>query len=288
MKMEINAKTKMFAVIGDPIEHSISPEMHNAVFDKLGMNCTYVAFNVMSEDLGDAIKGFKAMGFGGVNVTIPHKLAVMDSIDDLSEEARIIGAVNTLEFKDNKIIGHNTDGIGALSALMEGGADPKGKRVVLLGSGGAARAIAVTIAVRGEIESLTILGVVEDELKKLVDDITKATSANVKGQMMTDETKAEAIKEADILIHATPIGMHPKVDDTLVPSDLFMSEIAVMDIVYNPQRTRLLKEAEKAGCNTIEGIGMFVGQGAEAERIWLGIDPPVDIMRRVVLESLSK
>jgi shikimate dehydrogenase len=285
--MEIDAKTKMFAVIGDPIEHSISPQMHNAVFERLGLNCAYGAFNVKPEDIGDAVRGFRALGFGGVNVTIPHKVSCMEHLDGLSEEARIIGAVNTLEFTEGKVIGHNTDGIGALNALKEGGADPEGKMVVLLGSGGAGRAIAVTLALRGNIKALTILGVVEDELERLLDDIVKNTGAEVEGAMMTDGTKAEAISEADILIHATPVGMHPKVDETLVTSDLLRPDMSVMDIVYNPRRTRLLKEAEKAGCSTIEGLGMFVGQGAEAERIWLGINPPVDLMREVVARELG-
>jgi len=285
--MEIDAKTKLFAVIGDPIEHSISPQMHNAVFQELELNCAYGAFNVKDRNLGDAVRGFKALGFGGVNVTIPHKVTCMEYLDGLSEEARVIGAVNTLEFKDGRIIGHNTDGIGALNALKEGGADPEDKRVVLLGSGGAARAISVTLALRGGIRSLTILGVVEEELANLVDDITKNTDTKAKGLTVTDETKAEAMKEADVLIHATPVGMHPRVEETLVTSDLLRPDISVMDIVYNPRQTRLLKEAEKAGCNTIEGLGMFVGQGAEAERIWLGIEPPVELMREVVARELG-
>ncbi len=288
MKMQIDAKTKIFAVIGDPIEHSISPQMHNAVFEKLGMNCAYVAFDVGAEDLGDAITCFKALGFGGVNVTIPHKLTCMEHLDGLSKDAEVIGAVNTLEFKGDKIIGHNTDGIGALNALKEGGAGPLGKHVVLLGSGGAARATAVTLALRGGMKSLTILGVVKEELETLVEDIARNTDIDVKGLMMTDGTLASTIKEADILIHGTPVGMFPKVSDTLVPQDLLRPDLSVMDIVYNPRRTRLLSEAEAAGCNTIEGIGMFVGQGAEAERIWLGIDPPVELMRATVLEVLLR
>ena len=176
--MNIDAKTKIFCVIGDPIEHSLSPAMHNAVFEKLDLNCCYTAFRIKPENLGNAIKGMQAMEIGGINVTIPHKVSVMDFLDELSEEARIIGAVNTIEMGE-KLKGYNTDGLGAFMALKNGGADPKGKHVLLLGSGGAARAIAVTLALKGEISTLTILGVVKEELEKLAEDISKNTQIKI-------------------------------------------------------------------------------------------------------------
>ncbi len=283
----IDAKTKIFCVIGDPIEHSLSPAMHNAVFENMGLNCRYVAFRIEPTRLGDAVKGFRALNIGGVNVTIPHKVAVIRYLDGLSDEARIIGAVNTIKMGE-KLIGYNTDGMGALRALVDKGADPTGKRVLILGSGGAARAIGVTLAIEGRIESLTILGIAEDELKKLVKDIKDGTSANVTWKKMDDRTKRQEVENADLLIHATPVGMHPKVDETLVTADLMHEDLMVMDIVYTPLETRLLKEAKKAGVKTIVGgIDMFVNQGAESERIWLGIDAPVDLMREVVLKELK-
>ena len=286
--MKIDAKTKRFCVIGDPIEHSLSPAMHNAVFAKLDLNCTYTAFNIKPEDLGDAIKDMKSQGIGGVNVTIPHKVNVMDHLDELSEEARIIGAVNTIKIGE-KLVGYNTDGMGALMALKNNGADPRGKQVLLLGSGGAARAIAVTLALSGDIKSLMIFGIVEDELKKLVDDISKNTKISPKGRSLNDNTLKDALSDADILIHATPIGMHPKTDDTLVTADLMHKDLKLMDIVYTPLETKLMMEAKEAGLKTIiGGIDMFVNQGAEAERIWLDIDAPVDLMKEVVLNELTK
>lgn len=285
--MKIDAKTKIFCVIGDPVEHSLSPAMHNAVFEEMGLNCAYTAFRIRPGDLEDAIKGLKAIGIAGVNVTIPHKVAVMKYLDEFSEEAKIIGAVNTIKISD-KLVGYNTDGRGALRALKDGGADPGDKDVLILGSGGAARAIAVTLALEGGIRSLTILGIVEEELKELVKDVSEGTSIKAVGKMMTDETKKEEIQKADILIHCTPVGMHPNVEETLVTADMLREDLHVMDIVYTPQETRLLKEAKKAGCNTIEGLWMFVNQGAESERIWLGIDAPVDLMRKVVMKELRK
>jgi shikimate dehydrogenase len=188
-----------------------------------------------------------------------------------------------------KLVGYNTDGMGALMALKNNGADPKGKDVLLLGSGGAARAIAVTLALDGDISSLTILGIIEDELKKLVDDISKNTKISPKGEPLNDSTLKDALSNTDILIHATPIGMHPKTEDTLVTADLMHPDLKLMDIVYTPLETRLMQEAKKAGmANIIGGIDMFVNQGAEAERIWLDIDAPVDLMKEVVLAELSK
>lgn len=283
----MDAKTKMFCVIGNPIEHSLSPAMHSAAFKKLKLNCAYAAFRVAPENLGAAIRGMKALGFLGANVTIPHKVKVIEFLDELSEEARIIGAVNTIKFGE-KVVGYNTDGFGALRALQRSAADPENKRVLILGSGGAARAIAVTLALQGNVSSLTILGVVEAELSKLVDDINKNTGVKAIGRLMSDETKREEIKSADVLIHCTPIGMHPKTDETLVTKDMLRRGMKVMDVVYNPLETRLLKEAKKAGCKTIGGVEMFVNQGAESERIWLGVEPPVELMRKVVLKELGK
>ncbi|MFQ5975315.1 MAG: shikimate dehydrogenase [Candidatus Hydrothermarchaeales archaeon] len=282
----INAKTKLFCVIGDPIEHSMSPAMHNTVFEEMGLNCAYTAFKVEKGFLGDAIKGMKALGIQGVNVTIPHKVSVMDYLDDLSDEARIIGAVNTVKIQD-KLKGFNTDGIGALRALKNGGVDPVGKDILILGSGGAARAIAVTLALQGGISSLTILGVIEEELKRLVEDVSKGTKIKAVGKLMDDRILKEEVQKTDLLIHCTPVGMHPNVDQSIVPLQLLRRDLKVMDIVYNPRETKLIKDAKEAGALTIEGINMFVNQGAESLRIWLGIDAPLELMKDVVLRELN-
>lgn len=282
----ISAKTKLFCVIGDPIEHSMSPVMHNTVFKKMGLDCVYTAFRIKKQDLGDAISGMKAMGIQGVNVTIPHKVSVMDHLDELSDEAHIIGAVNTVKIGE-KLMGFNTDGVGALRALKKGGADPEDKNVLILGSGGAARAIAVTLALQGSVSSLTILGVIEDELKKLVDDISTGTDVEVVYRLINDDVLKEEVLKADLLIHCTPVGMHPDVEKSLVSPELFRSNLNVMDIVYNPRETKLIKDAKKAGALTVEGINMFVNQGAESLRIWLGIDAPVGLMKDVVLKELN-
>lgn len=281
----VDAGTKLFCVIGDPIAHSLSPVMHNAVFQELGLNFVYTAFRVSPKYLPKAMEGMRALGFGGANVTIPHKVGILPLLDRLAEEARLIGAVNTVKI-DGGLEGHNTDGIGALRALREGGADPLGKRVLLLGSGGAARAIAMTLALRGGVASLTILGVVEGEVARLVEDVRRGTGVEVSGGLLEEGSLREGIEKTDILIHATPVGMHPKVGESLVEKGLIRPGMAVMDIVYNPLETRLLREAKEAGARTISGLEMFLNQGAESLKIWLGVEAPLDLMRKAVLEEL--
>ena len=284
--MKIDGKTKLFCVIGDPIEHTLSPAMHNAVFEGLRLNCVYTAFRIEPPILGDFVRGVKTMGLGGVNVTIPLKVAIIEHLDALSEEAQIIGAVNTIKMGE-KLIGHNTDGTGAMRALIQGGADPKNKDVLILGSGGAARAVGVTLALMAEVSSLTILGIVEEELKNLARDITSGTGVEVSWRLMDDETKVKLVGDADVIIHCTPMGMIPKVDQTILTAEEIPSDIKLMDIVYTPLETRLMEEAKKAGVKTIiGGMEMFVNQGAEAERLWLDIEPPIELMREVVLGKL--
>ncbi len=282
----VDASTKVFAVIGSPVEHSLSPQMHNASFFALGLNCIYVAHHVEAHELGDAIAGFKALKYGGVNVTLPHKQVVLGYLDELSGEARAIGAVNTLEFRDGRVVGHNTDGIGALNALREAGVEVDGKRVLILGAGGAARAIAITLAMRCEVAGITLLGRTKEKLEALARDVERA-GAKVTICLLGSAELRSTVEEHDIVIHATPVGMHPRTEETLLTAEHLASKPVVMDIVYTPRETRLLREAKKAGCRAIDGVGMLVHQGAEAERIWLGVEPSIEAMRRAVLEALE-
>ncbi len=276
---------KIFCVIGHPISHSMSPAMHNAVFESLGLNNHYTLFDVEPKQLGAALKGMKALGFGGINVTIPHKVSVIPFLDRLSDDARVIGAVNTIRLGE-EVEGFNTDGIGALEALKKNDADPGGKRVLVLGSGGAARAIAITLALRAQLDDLTILGIERSEISRLIKDIGE-TGFSAKGQMMDKKTLRIEAQNADVIIHATPVGMRPRSDETLLKSEDMNREAALMDIVYNPLETMLMREAQKAGLKTvIGGVDMFVNQGAESLRIWLDIDPPVELMKKTVIKAL--
>ncbi len=268
---------KLFGVLGDPVSHSLSPVMHNAAFKALGMDCEYHAFRVTTENLRDALYGAHALGFGGLNLTIPLKEKALEIVKP-AELARHIGAVNTVDFK-NGIVGYNTDGIGAKMALMSSGIEIKGKNVLLLGAGGAARAIAFQLA--EDDARVTIANRTIERAEALAKDVGKKASASG-----IDELKT-LLASCDILINSTAVGMYPRIKETLATADMMHSDLVVFDIVYSPINTLLLQEAKKAGAKTINGVMMLVYQGREAFKIWTGRDPPVDVMERAVRNKLE-
>lgn len=270
---------KLFGVLGDPISHSLSPAMQNAAFQALGMECEYHAFRVGKENLKEALFGASALGFGGVNLTIPLKEKALEIVK-ATDLAQHIGAVNTVDFKEG-IIGYNTDGLGAKMALAHQGIQIQGKNVLLMGAGGAARAISFQLAQDGA--RITIANRTVERAKALARDVS--TVREVRGCGF--EGLKRLVQESDILINSTSVGMYPKTRETLVTSDMMHSDLVVFDIVYNPINTRLLQEAQKAGANTIDGVLMLVYQGAEAFKIWTGRTPPVDIMEKAVREKLA-
>ena len=283
---KIDAKTRVCAVIGNPVEHSLSPAIHNAAFEALGLDFAYVAFSV--EDIAGAMAGVRALGnFRGLSVTIPHKLSIMDHLDEIEEVARNIGSVNTVLKEDGILKGSSSDGPGALKALEDRGAAPAGKRVLVLGSGGAARAITFTLATMESPPEISILGVIPDELDRLLRDLKEKTPASVGGCNMDDDSLRKGVGESDIIIHCTPIGMHPKIEDTLVPKELLRPDQAVFDIVYTPRETRLLRDARSVGCKTIPGLEMFVNQAVVQFELWTGKTAPVAVMKSIVEENLK-
>ena len=277
----IDAKTRLCALIGNPVEHSLSPAIHNAAFQHLGLNFVYVAFKV--EDVDGALRGIRALtGFRGVSVTIPHKVAVLPHLDEVAPTARNIGAVNTIVCDDGKLTGHNTDASGALAALRAGNAPVDGARVLVLGSGGAARAIAFALCMNAKVSAVTILAVIDPERDRLVRDLHEKTGAPVSGFPLNPETLARHIPEAQTMIHCTPVGMSPNVEETCVPASLLAPHLTVMDIVYNPLKTRLLADARRAGCRTVRGLEMFLHQAAGQFELWTQQPAPVDVMRSVL------
>jgi shikimate dehydrogenase len=281
--MNINAQTQFCGVIGNPVEHSLSPAIHNAAFQKLGLNFVYLAFPVVV--IGDAIKGLRALGnFRGASVTIPHKVAAVPLLDSVEPTARHIGAINTIVAAGGSLTGHNTDAIGALRALRESGVALKGHQVVMLGSGGAARAIAFALGKEAAIGRLTILGIDSQERAALAQDLQSKTGMPVQESSLDEEMLRRILPEAQVLIHCTPMGMSPKVEQTAVPPPLLHEELTVMDIVYNPRDTRLLKDAKAAGCRTISGLEMFLHQATAQFELWTNQIAPADVMR-AVLES---
>lgn len=281
--MEINAHTQLCGLLGNPVEHSLSPAIHNAAFQKLGLNFVYLAFKV--EDLAGALKGLRALGnLRGFSVTIPHKVAVIPLLDEVEQTAKNIGAVNTIVIENGRLIGSNTDASGALRALTDAGIALKGQRVLMLGSGGAARAIAFALGAGTGIAGLTLLGIDDKERQGLVKDLRAKTSLQLTDGTITDDALRRAIDESQVLLHCTPLGMHPNVNHSCVPASLLKPHLTVMDIVYNPLDTKLLKDARAAGCKTIRGIEMFLNQAVGQFELWTKQKAPVDVMRQV-LES---
>ena len=281
--MNIKGSTNIVGLIGHPVEHSFSPPMHNAAFKALGMDYAYVAFDVDPSNLESAIDGAKSLNVKGFNVTIPHKIEVMKHLDEIDEVARLIGAVNTIDFKDMK--GYNTDGIGAVKAIEE--VSPiKNRKVVVAGAGGASRAISFYITKYGADE-LTILNRNVEKAQNLAQDVLDSgLIANVKAGSVS-EIKGY-LADADILIDTTPVGMHPNIDDEPIAKSVDMHEdLVVFDAVYNPNETVLIRQAINAGAKPVYGIKMLLYQGAESFRIWTGREAPVDVMEDALKRTLN-
>lgn len=279
----ITGKTTLVGIVGDPVEHSLSPPMHNAAFQHLKLDCVYVPFHVKAKNLKNAIKGAKAMGIKGLNITIPHKTAVIRYLDEVDQAAQLIGAVNTLKFTEGKIKGYNTDGVGAVKAIEEI-TTVKDKKVVIMGAGGAARAVAFQLILNG-IQKLSIANRTPEKAVQLACDIKSKLKFSPR---VVNFSELELIS-TDILINTTPVGMHPHEDQKpLVTSQMMHPELVVNDIIYNPLMTGLLKEAEDAGAKTVNGTKMLVYQGVEAFRIWTGVNPPVEVFTEALRETLGK
>lgn len=279
--MEIKGSTNVVGLIGHPVEHSFSPPMHNAAFEALNMDYVYTAFDVDPADLRQAISGADALNIRGFNVTIPHKIEVMKYLNEIDEIASLIGAVNTIDFKDLK--GYNTDGIGAVKAIGEV-TKIKNRNVVIAGAGGASRAISFYIAKYGA-DSLTILNRNVEKAQRLAGDVS---SSGLIDDVKSDSIGNMDLDDADILINTTPVGMHPNVDDTPVALAGDMHEnLVVFDAVYNPNETGLLKQAINAGAKPVYGIKMLLYQGAESFEIWTGRKAPVDVMEDALKRTLG-
>lgn len=284
--MVISGKTRLCGLIGDPVEHSMSPVMHNAAFRELGIDFLYVPFRVKREELGKAIAGMRALNIKGLNVTIPHKVAVIKFLDELDPLAEKISAVNTIVNDDGLLKGYNTDASGFLQAILERGIEPEGENVVILGAGGASRAVSFILADRGA--HLVILNrLLElDWAQELASRISQTFNKEVEALELNRENLIGVLSKADILVNATSVGMSPDINQTPVTADLLKPGLIVFDIVYNPIKTRLLREAETAGAKTISGLDMLIWQGALAFEKWTGREAPVELMREEAMRLL--
>lgn len=283
--MKISGDTQICALIGDPVEHSLSPHIQNAAFKHLNLNFVYVAFKVVKENVEKALDGARALGVKGLNVTMPLKTAVIPHIDRLTPEAEKIGAINTILNDNGKLIGYNTDGLGALEALKANGQNPAGKNILILGAGGAARAIAFTLC--EEANAVVILNRTLEKAKILAEELNKTLGKTVRHGRLNEETLGKEVKSADILVNATSLGMAPHENETPVNKKLLRRDLTVFDLVYNPPETKLLKEAKAVGAKTLDGLSMLVYQGALSFEIWTGKKAPVEVMMKACKEGLE-
>jgi len=268
--VRISGRTRITGLFGYPVEHSLSPAMHNAAFEYLNLDYCYVAFSVRPDLLEDAIRAIKALNLKGVNVTVPHKERVIPFLDEVDGEASFIGAVNTILNTDGKLIGYNTDGRGFMESLKEAGIQVEGKTALIIGAGGASRAVSYYLSER--VERLYLWDIDKNKLEGLVRDLN-----SIRGNIGIKEINN--LEGIDILINATPLGLKDT-DPCPVDTSLITAGMTVCDLIYKD--TPILKAASEMGCKTLNGLGMLLHQGILAFEIWTGIKPPIDVMRNAI------
>ncbi|MEE2657785.1 MAG: shikimate dehydrogenase [Candidatus Latescibacterota bacterium] len=279
----ISGSTGILGVIGDPVQHSASPAMHNAALTATGLNFVYVAFHVLPKRVPEVTEAMRALQIRGLNVTVPYKQAVMEHLDEISPEAATIGAVNTIErTPEGRLIGHNTDAYGITASLREdGGLQHLPEQVVLLGAGGAARAILYALLQAEEVKDVVLVNRTVARAEALAGEL------DTSGRTRVCSPQDLAIDGARLLINSTSVGMSPDAEvSPLADDSVLHNDLVVVDIVYRPLHTRLLQQAQKAGARTVDGLGMLAHQGARSFEIWTGTKAPVAIMRET-LENIA-
>lgn len=267
----VTGETKLIGIIGNPVEHSISPILHNSLSLLFGLDLIYVPLKVEKEDLSVVVKALKALDFVGFNVTIPYKKEIMKYLDENTIEAILMGAVNTVKKIDGKFYGYNTDAEGFLKSFKkEAQTSFDGKKVILIGAGGVARPVAVKIASEGA-EKISIVNRTKEKAIELAETVNENVKEVVQVYNFDDKTFKMAIEKSDIIINTTSVGMMPNIESTLISGEYFNSNQIVYDVIYNPSETKLLSDARKKGCKTINGLGMLFYQGIKAYEIWTGI-----------------
>ncbi len=281
----ITSKTKIFCVIGHPIEHSMSPIMWNPALQELGIDYVYLAFDVHPKNLEKAISGIRSLDIRGINVTLPHKETVIKYLDEIDSIASKIGAINTIKNDEGTLKARNTDADGAKKSLIDAGCNISGKNIVFLGAGGVARSLAYIMA--EESNSIILTDLIEERAIAVANEIKEKMKVNIEGKISNKDTINESLKKADILINATPIGMYPRVEDTPIAKDMLNADLFVFDVVYNPLETRLIREAAEIGCQTLGGLDMLVNQGVLAFEWWTNQKPKKSLMKKKIVEFLG-
>jgi len=287
----INGKTKTIALLGCPVEHTASPQLHNTLSRLLGINAVYVPLRVEKGCLGDAVKGLKACNFTGFNVTIPFKEEILKHVDELSDEVMTMGSANTIVNKDGRLYAYNTDGEGFAMAFEKNvGSSFRDRKVVILGAGGTARSLAVKLAARG-VSKLYILNRTFEKAKEIADiiNLERPGTAQALQHSSTDVSEdVRVLTDSDIIINTTSLGMHPEIHNSpLNGLRVFNSRQIICDVIYNPSRTKLLKQAEACGCKVMNGMGMLFYQGVLAYEKWMNLKVPDDIINKLSIEFMK-
>lgn len=283
MEYKITGQTMLTGLLGSPVAHSISPLMHNEAFKQLGLDYAYLAFDVGVEELNKAVEGLKAIGARGWNLTMPDKNKMCEFVDELSPAAKICGAVNTVVNENGYLIGHTTDGVGFMRAVQEEGIDIIGKKMTILGAGGAASAILVQAALDGVAE-ITVFNRRSEFYKRaeqIMEKLREVTNCKLQIYDYSDkEIMRRELLESTILVNATSVGMAPNMEHTLINDlSMFHKELFVYDTIYNPRETKLMKDAKASGCKVANGLYMLLYQGAEAFHLWTGEEMPVKMIK---------
>lgn len=273
---------KLFGVLGNPIGHSMSPVMHNDLFSLYNIDAEYLPFLVQEDELRDAVNGLRALGAGGFNVTVPHKSSIIPFLDEVDELAASIGAVNTVVNKDGKLIGYNTDGLGFLKGLDAYLTKIEGQKILVIGAGGAARAIYFTLAKEKPMQ----IDIANRTLEKAV-QLIEECPYSISSRALTLKDASSELGEYDLIIQTTMIGMEPNITEQPITLEYLREDSVVCEIIYNPLETRILREAKSIGATVQNGIDMFVYQGALAFEKWTGIFPDIQRMKENVLGQLG-
>lgn len=279
--MKIDSNTKLYGLFGYPVRHSLSPLMHNAGFKELGINAVYICFEIEPKELKEAVGALKTLGISGINVTVPHKIEIMNFLDELDNEAKLTDSVNTVKNLGGKLKGFNTDGIGFINSLKRDlGVEPKQKSFFIFGAGGAGRAIGFSLA-KGKARTIQFYDAVKMRAEKLAERIKEIfPDCNTTS---ISEISPSIFEGIDVIVNATPQGMKEE-DSLLFDLNLVSKETKIFDLIYNPKETKLIKEAKKRGLEAINGLGMLLYQGAESFKLWTEKDAPIEVMRRALLK----
>lgn len=292
MEKQISGKTRLAGLYALPARHSFSPTMHTTAFRELGIDAVYLSFDIQPETLGRSIQAIRDLELLGINLSMPHKMAAIEHVDELSQAARLIGAINTIVNQDGKLVGHTTDGTGCLASLAEHDLSVKNKKITVLGAGGAATAIITQAAIEGAsaIDVLNIKDEFYQTIAPKLKEIEQETGCKIKlGDLADPQVVADALAESDLLINGTNVGMDPQPDEMPIGDvDLLRADLPVFDVIYYPAETKLLKAAAEKGAIAINGLGMLLHQGAAAFELWTGEKMPLDVIRPLLEAEIKK